>query len=73
MLSCKCTLEPYTVPKYKEDKQLRYSFAAYYNDKNEKIFQLYVSDSTYSAEAKKNFKIFKDGYKAVNLNPTDKN
>lgn len=72
-LSCKCTLEPFSVPRFRESKELKYSFAAYYNTKNEKVFQLYISDSTYTAEAKKNFKIFKDGYKAVNLNPQEKN
>lgn len=72
-VSCKCTLEPYSVPRYRTDKELKYSFAAYYNTKGEKVFQLYISDSIYTAEAKKNFNIFKDGYKAVQLNPTDKN
>lgn len=71
--SCKCTLEPYSVPRFRESKELKYSFAAYYNAKGEKVFQLYVSDSVYTAEAKRNFKVFKDGYKAIQLNPTEKN
>ncbi len=71
-VSCKCTLEPYALPKYKRDGELRYSFASYVNGRGEKVFQLYISDSTYSAMAKKDFEIFKNGYKAVQVNSTDK-
>jgi len=69
-VSCKCTLEPYALPRYKRDGELKYSFASYVNGRGEKVFQLYISDSTYSAMAKRDFEVFKNGYRAVQIDPT---
>lgn len=64
---CK-TMQPVTVDKCKVpcllgDKQLKYTYAAYVNSKGKLTFAVYVTDSTYSADAKKYFEVLKNGVK----------
>lgn len=44
-----------------DGKELKYAFGAYYNAQGKLTFKLYVSDSIYSADAKRYFDLFKNG------------
>lgn len=59
--SCKCRYSAQQVPAFSGSKKLSYTFAGYTDRNGKKTFKLYVNDTTYSADAKKYFDIFKNG------------
>ena len=65
-VSCKCKYSATQVPAFSGAKQLSYTFAGYTDKNGKKSFKLYVTDTTYSADAKKYFDIFRN---AIILSP----
>lgn len=66
LASCKCKYSATQVPAFSGAKQLSYTFAGYTDKNGKKSFKLYVTDTTYSADAKKYFDIFRN---AIILSP----
>ncbi len=58
--SCKCRYSAQQVPAFSGTKSLSYTFAGYTDKNGKKTFKLYVADTTYSADAKKYFDLFKN-------------
>lgn len=65
--SCKCRYSASQVPAFSGTKSLSYTFAGYTDNNGKKTFKMYVADTTYSADAKKYFDIFRN---AVILSPS---
>lgn len=61
LASCKCRYSAQQVPAFSGSKKLSYTFAGYTDKNGKKTFKLYVNDTTYSADAKKYFDVFKRG------------
>ena len=66
LASCKCKYSAQQVPAFSGTKSLSYTFAGYTDKNGKKSFKLYVTDTTYSADAKKYFDIFRN---AIILSP----
>ena len=60
-VSCKCKYSAQQVPAFSGTKSLSYTFAGYTDKNGKKTFKLYVADTTYSADAKKYFDLFRNG------------
>lgn len=66
-VGCKCRYSASQVPAFSGTKSLSYTFAGYTDKNGKKTFKMYVADTTYSADAKKYFDIFRN---AVILSPS---
>lgn len=48
------------VPCKQDDKVLKYTFGSYYNQAGKLTFKMYVTDTAYTAEAKRYFDLFRN-------------
>ena len=65
LTSCNKTLKRYEVPKFHEDKVLKYTFAFYYSADSTLTIKSFVQDSVYAADCKKHFNILRNGILAT--------
>ena len=61
LFSCNKALKRYEVPKFHEDKVLKYTFAFYYSADSTLTIKSFVQDSVYAADCKKHFNILRNG------------
>ena len=61
LTSCNKALKRYEVPKFHEDKVLKYTFAFYYSADSTLTIKSFVQDSVYAADCKKHFNILRNG------------
>ncbi len=59
--SCNKDLKRYEVPRFHEDKVLKYTFAFYYSADSTLTIKSFVQDSVYAADCKKHFNILRNG------------
>ena len=61
LISCNKGLKRYEVPKFHEDKVLKYTFAFYYSADSTLTIRSFVQDSVFAADCKKHFNILRNG------------
>ena len=61
LTSCNKGLKRYEVPRFHEDKVLKYTFAFYYSADSTLTIKSFVQDSVYAADCKKHFNILRNG------------